>query len=102
MSPTVDRVRAVLNPAAPIDGLLLTMYGRRNNLSELVAADARTFFGKRVYREAIPRSVRVSEAPSHGKPVILYDRRSAGAEAYVRVAREFTQRLELDRVGVAG
>ena len=102
LAQTVDRVRAVLNPAATIDGILLTMYDRRNNLSELVAADARTFFGKRVYREAIPRSVRVSEAPSHGKPVILYDRRSAGAEAYVRVAREFTQRLELDRVGVAG
>ena len=102
LAQTVDRVRAALNPAATIDGILLTMYDRRNNLSELVAADARTFFGKRVYREAIPRSVRVSEAPSHGKPVILYDRRSAGAEAYVRVAREFAQRLELDRVGVAG
>ena len=95
LAQTVDRVRASLNPRATIDGILLTMYDRRNNLSELVAADARTFFGKRVYGDAIPRSVRVSEAPSHGKPVILYDRRSAGAEAYVRVAREFEQRLGL-------
>ena len=97
LAQTVDRVRAALNPNATIEGIVLTMYDRRNNLSELVAADARTFFGTRVYREAVPRSVRVSEAPSHGKPVILYDRRSAGAEAYVRVAREFGQRLGFSR-----
>ena len=97
LAQTVERVRAVLNPNASIAGLLLTMYDRRNNLSELVAADARTFFGKRVYDEAIPRSVRVSEAPSHGKPVILYDRRSAGAEAYIRVTRELVHRLNLSR-----
>ncbi len=102
LAQTVDRVRASLNPAAIIDGIVLTMYDRRNNLSELVAADARTFFGKRVYREAIPRSVRVSEAPSHGKPVILYDRRSSGAEAYLRVAKEFCQRLQLVPVALAG
>jgi chromosome partitioning protein len=102
LAQTVDRVRASLNPAATIDGILLTMHDRRNNLSELVAADARTFFGRRVYREAIPRSVRVSEAPSHGKPVILYDRRSAGAEAYLRVAKEFCQRLNLTPAALAG
>ena len=102
LAQTVDRVRASLNPAATIDGIVLTMHDRRNNLSELVAADARTFFGKRVYRDAIPRSVRVSEAPSHGKPVILYDRRSAGAEAYLRVAKEFCQRLDLAPVALAG
>ena len=94
---TVDRVRGALNPRAMIDGIVLTMYDRRNNLSELVAADARTFFGARVYREAVPRSVRVSEAPSHGKPVILYDRKSAGSEAYLRVAKEFRQRIGLTR-----
>ena len=95
LAQTVERVRGAFNPRASIDGILLTMYDRRNNLSELVAADARTFFGKRVYDEAIPRNVRVSEAPSHGKPVILYDRRSAGAEAYIRVTRELARRLNL-------
>lgn len=95
LAQTVDRVRAALNPQAAIEGIVLTMYDRRNNLSELVAADARTFFGARVYREAVPRSVRVSEAPSHGKPVITYDRRSAGAESYIRVAHECAARLGL-------
>ncbi len=95
LAQTVDRVRASLNPRASIDGIVLTMYDRRNNLSELVAADARSVLWQRVYREAIPRSVRVSEAPSHGKPVILYDRRSAGAEAYLRVARELEQSMNL-------
>ena len=97
LAQTVERVRVSLNPKASIEGILLTMYDRRNNLSELVAADARTFFGDRVYREAIPRNVRISEAPSHGKPVVLYDRRSAGAEAYIRAAREFAGRLGLTR-----
>ena len=97
LAQTVERVRASLNPQASIDSILLTMYDRRNNLSELVAADARTFFGTRVYDDAIPRSVRVSEAPSHGKPVILYDRRSAGSEAYLRVTQEFKRRLGLTR-----
>ena len=95
LAQTVDRVRSALNPEASIQGIILTMYDRRNNLSELVAADARSFFGERVYSEMVPRSVRVSEAPSHGKPVILYDRRSAGAEAYLRVTREFEQRMGL-------
>ncbi len=97
LAQTVDRVRSKFNPQASIDGIILTMYDRRNNLSELVAADARSFFGKRVYSEIIPRSIRVSEAPSHGKPVILYDRRSTGAEAYVRVTQEFERRAQLRR-----
>ena len=101
LAQTVERVRASLNPQASIEGIVLTMYDRRNNLSELVAADARTFFGARVYHDAIPRSIRVSEAPSHGKPVILYDRRSAGSEAYLRVAQEFKRRLGLVRRVVA-
>ena len=95
LAQTVDRVRAALNPQANIEGIVLTMYDRRNNLSELVAADARSFFGTRVYRQAVPRNIRVSEAPSHGKPVILYDRRSTGAEAYLKVTQEFEQRLGL-------
>ena len=64
------------------------MFDRRNNLSELVATDVRGFFGARVYETVIPRNVRVSEAPSHGKPVMLYDYRSPGAQAYLRLAAE--------------
>ncbi len=74
---------------------MLTMYDRRNNLSELVAADARSFFGKRVYETVIPASVRVSEAPSHGKPVMLYDPKSPGAQAYARMAAELGVRFAL-------
>jgi chromosome partitioning protein len=95
LTQTVERVRASFNPAVYIEGIVLTMFDRRNNLSELVAADARSFFGKRVYDTVIPRSVRVSEAPSHGKPVILYDPRSAGAVAYAKLASELTHRLKL-------
>ena len=68
------------------------MFDRRNNLSDLVAADARGFFGNRVYDTVIPRNIRVSEAPSHGKPVLLYDPRSPGAQAYIRLATEFLWR----------
>ena len=95
LAQTVERVRAALNPKAIIQGILLTMYDRRNNLSELVAADARSFFGDRVYKTVIPRNVRVSEAPSHGKPVLLYDPKSAGAVAYSHFADEFSRRLKL-------
>ncbi len=93
---TVERVRSAFNKQVAIDGIVLTMYDRRNNLSELVAADARSFFGARVYDTVIPRSVRVSEAPSHGKPVMLYDPRSIGAQAYARLALEFSRRLALE------
>ena len=89
---TVERVRRSFNPKLDVQGIVLTMFDRRNNLSELVAADARAFFGSKVYETVIPRSVRVSEAPSHGKPVVLYDHRSAGAQAYVRLAGEFLHR----------
>ncbi len=89
---TIDRVHATFNDAASLDGIVLTMFDRRNNLSELVAADARSFFGERVYETVIPRNVRVSEAPSHGKPVMLYDFRSPGAQAYARLAAEFLRR----------
>jgi chromosome partitioning protein len=85
---TIDLVRRGLNPALRLQGIVLTMHDRRNNLSEQVAADARSFFGKQVYDTVIPRNIRVSEAPSHGKPVMLYDFRSPGAQAYVRLANE--------------
>ena len=89
---TIDRVKKSLNPALSLQGIVLTMFDRRNNLSDLVAADARSFFGDRVYETVIPRNVRVSEAPSHGKPVLLYDARSPGALAYVQLANELLRR----------
>ncbi len=89
---TVDQVRRRLNPGLRLQGIALTMHDRRNNLSELVAADARGFFGALVYETLIPRNVRISEAPSHGKPVLIYDPRSPGAQAYVRLAREMLAR----------
>jgi len=89
---TIDLVRRSLNPALHLQGIVLTMFDRRNNLSDLVAADARGFFGDQVYETVIPRNVRVSEAPSHGKPVILYDVRSPGAQAYVKLAGELLRR----------
>ncbi len=89
---TVERVQQHLNPQLALQGIVLTMFDKRNNLSELVAADVRSFFGQLVYQTVIPRNVRVSEAPSHGKPVMLYDLRSPGAQAYVRLAVEVLRR----------
>ena len=89
---TVDRVRRALNPELVVQGIVLTMFDRRNNLSDLVAADARGFFGSQVYETVIPRNIRISEAPSHGKPVLLYDYRSPGAQAYIRLAQELLRR----------
>ena len=89
---TIDRIRRHLNPTLTLQGIVLTMFDRRNNLSELVAADARSVFGNRVYDTVVPRNVRVSEAPSHGRPVLLYDYRSPGAQAYVRLAAEVIKR----------
>jgi chromosome partitioning protein len=89
---TIERVRISLNPAIALEGILLTMLDRRNNLSDLVAADARSFFGAKVYDTVIPRNVRVSEAPSHGMPVVSYDPRSAGALAYGQLAAEIQAR----------
>ncbi|GAB4392260.1 MAG: ParA family protein [Kiloniellaceae bacterium] len=89
---TIDRVRRGLNQKLSLQGVVLTMFDRRNNLCEMVAADVREYLGERVYKTMIPRNVRVSEAPSHGKPVLLYDMRCAGAQAYIRLAREILQR----------
>ncbi len=89
---TIERVKRSLNPALEIQGLVLTMFDRRNNLSEQVAADVRGHFGAKVYDTVIPRNVRVSEAPSHGKPVLLYDLRSPGAQAYIQLAAELLKR----------
>ena len=84
---TIDRVRAALNPRLEIEGVLLTMYDDRTNLGQQVSANIREHFGDKVYRTVIPRNVRLGEAPSHGVPVILYDARSRGADAYVGLAK---------------
>ena len=91
---TVERVRKHLNPRLEVQGIVLTMFDARNNLSEMVAADVRGFIGDKVYRTVIPRNVRVSEAPSHGKPVLLYDWRCAGSQAYIHLAKEILHREE--------
>jgi len=89
---TIERVKRHFNPALEIQGVVLTMFDKRNNLSDLVAADVRGYFGAKVYDTVIPRNVRVSEAPSHGKPVLLYDLRCPGAQAYVHLASEVLRR----------
>ncbi len=89
---TVDRVARSLNPRLALEGILLTMFDRRNNLSELVANDVRAFFGAKVFTTMIPRNIRLSEAPSHGLPISLYDPRSPGAAAYQALAEEFLAR----------
>ncbi|WP_262271350.1 ParA family protein [Microvirga yunnanensis] len=89
---TVEQVRSALNPDLSIHGVVLTMFDPRNNLSGQVVADVREFMGSKVYETMIPRNVRVSEAPSHGKPVLLYDLKCAGSQAYLRLASEVIQR----------
>jgi chromosome partitioning protein len=85
---TLARIRRVLNPGLTIEGLLLTMYDERTNLSAAVATDLRDFYGQQVFETVIPRNVRLAEAPSYGKPIILYDIRSRGAESYLQLAKE--------------
>jgi len=91
---TVDRVRDALNPALEIEGIVLTMYDDRMNLARQVAEEVRNHFGEKVYATVVPRNVRLGEAPSFGKPIILYDIRSRGSEAYVSLAKEFIRRAE--------
>jgi len=89
---TIERVRQGLNPGLELHGIVLTMFDKRNNLTEQVAADVREFFGDKVYKTVIPRNVRISEAPSHGKPVLIYDVKCAGSEAYIHLAAEVLKR----------
>ncbi|MGY6644426.1 MAG: ParA family protein [Salinarimonas sp.] len=89
---TVDQVKHAINPRLEIHGVVLTMYDPRNNLSGQVVSDVREFMGSKVFETMIPRNVRVSEAPSHGKPVLLYDLKCAGSQAYLRLASEVIQR----------
>jgi chromosome partitioning protein len=89
---TIDRVKRALNPVLEIQGVVLTMYDKRSSLNEQVASDVRAHFGAKVYETEIPRNVRVAEAPSHGKPALLYDIRCAGSQAYVKLAGEVLKR----------
>lgn len=89
---TVDQVKATLNPNLSIHGIVLTMYDARNNLSAQVVEDVRQFMGDKVYETIIPRNVRVSEAPSYGKPALIYDLKCVGSQAYLRLASEVIQR----------
>ena len=89
---TIERVKQAFNPRLELQGIILTMFDKRNNLSDMVAADVRGFFGDKVYKTVIPRNVRISEAPSHGKPVLIYDVKSTGAEAYIHLASEVLKR----------
>lgn len=89
---TVERVKANLNPRLSIQGVVLTMFDRRNSLSEQVAEDVRSVLGDKVYQTVIPRNVRVSEAPSYGKPVLLYDNSCTGSQAYIKLASEVIRR----------
>jgi chromosome partitioning protein len=89
---TVEQVKTSLNPGLTIHGIVLTMYDARNNLAGQVVADVRSFMGEKVYQTMIPRNVRVSEAPSYGKPVLLYDLKCVGSQAYLRLASEIIQR----------
>jgi chromosome partitioning protein len=110
---TLTKIRRAVNPLLKIEGLLLTMYDDRINLSAAVAADLRNFYGNLVFQTVVPRNVRLAEAPSHGKPVISYDPRSRGAEAYLQLAQEVlkhdqeafgqrTERTDLDSFVAAG
>jgi chromosome partitioning protein len=96
---TVEQVRSTLNPGLTIHGIVLTMFDSRNNLSNQVVADVREFMGKKVYDTIIPRNVRISEAPSYGKPVLVYDLKCVGSEAYLKLATEVIQRERELRAG---
>ena len=89
---TIETVRTRINPRLDLQGVVLTMVDARNNLANAVEADVRAHMGEKVYETMIPRNVRISEAPSHGKPALLYDLKCAGSQAYIRLASEVIQR----------
>jgi len=97
---TVDKIRATLNPALQVEGVLRTMFDPRNNLATEVSSQLVAHFGERVYRTVIPRNVRVAEAPSHGLPVLLYDKTSRGAQAYLALAGEVLRRAQAQQSSV--
>lgn len=90
---TIDRIRLALNPSLEIEGVVLTMYDDRTNLAQQVTAELKKFFGDKLFKTTIPRNVRLAEAPSYGKPALVYDARSRGAESYIKLAKEIMGRL---------
>jgi chromosome partitioning protein len=98
---TIELVKAQMNPNLQVEGILLTMFDRRNNLARQVAAEVEEHFPEKIYKTRIPRNVRISEAPSFGKPILLYDIRSVGAQSYLSLANEFLKRAEQPTIGVA-
>jgi chromosome partitioning protein len=101
---TIERIRQSLNPELEVEGVVLTMLDERTNLAQAVSAELRTFFGDRVCATTVPRNIRLAEAPSHGKPALVYDVRSRGAESYIRLAKEILSRhmpqeRELEQAG---
>lgn len=99
---TIDRIRDAFHHPLKIEGILLTMYDERTNLTRQVAKDLREFFGTEVFRTIIPRSVRLAEAPSYGKPILLYDVRSRGAESYIKLAKEILENEQAVRQSTQG
>jgi chromosome partitioning protein len=89
---TIERIRVALNPHLSVEGVVLTMLDERTNLAQQVMAELKKFFGDRLFESTIPRNIRLAEAPSHGKPALLYDVRSRGAESYIRLAKEIIAR----------
>ncbi len=88
----INAIKRNFNPELKLQGIILTMFSRQNNLSKMIEADVRKYFGDKVYRTVIPRCVRVAEAPSFGKPILVYDFKSTGAQAYIQLAKEFLKR----------
>jgi chromosome partitioning protein len=88
----INAIKRNFNPGLSLQGIVLTMYSRQNNLSQMIEADVRKYFGDKVYQTVIPRSVRIAEAPSHGKPILIYDFKSSGAQAYIQLAKEVLKR----------
>jgi len=89
---TIERIRGALNPGLVIEGVVLSMFDERTNLAQQVAEELRKYFGEKLCRTTIPRNIRLAEAPSHGKPALVYDARSRGAESYIRLAKEIIER----------
>jgi chromosome partitioning protein len=89
---TIERIRASFNPELGIEGVVLTMFDERTNLAQQVTAELKRYFGEKLCQTSIPRNIRLAEAPSHGKPALMYDPRSKGAESYIRLAKEIIER----------
>jgi chromosome partitioning protein len=98
---TIERIRQTLNPGLTVEGVALTMYDDRTNLAQGVSDNLRNYFGELLYETSIPRNIRLAEAPSHGKPAILYDPKSRGAEAYTKLAAEVVSRIQKRKAAVA-